>query len=577
MWVAGPSVGAMTRSLTAAAPGHRLALESLGATGQLAFADLGVPLAEVTFVVVDLETTGGRATTDAITEIGAVKVRGGSVEGEFQTLVNPGAPIPALITALTGITTAMVQSAPRLDAALSAFLQWADLGSGAVLVAHNARFDVGFLKAAASRIGVPWPGPLVVDTLVLARRALPRDQVRNYKLSTLAAALGASTTPSHRALDDARATVDVLHRLLEILAPLGLTHREDLRTIGDPVPAARRRKAHLAEAAPRGPGVYQFIGPAGEVLYVGVATDLHSRVRSYFTAAEKRRRIAEMVELAVEVRTVACATLLEAQVRELRLIAELQPPYNVRSRGSSHRHWVRLASGPRPRVAVTRTMGLADVDYAWGPFPSHRAARAAADYLALAVGLRGFAASSPHESARRAKRALAGDLDGVLEDGRSRLARLVQREEFEGAQELRDTLHALSRAARSASELRVWFQLPHVVAAAPGDAGWELAVVRYGRLAASGVIPAGASAVQAVADAVSRAQLIPPPQNVSETLAEETALILRWLDRADVRLAEVDLEGPPLALPVAARGALGANNEFLRRSWTTTPIQAGTM
>src|SRR5664279_3363886 len=112
---------------------------------QVSFDELGTALREVTFVVVDLETTGGSPQSSAITEIGAVKTRGGEVLGEFQTLVDPGGPIPPFIVALTGITDAMLIAAPRIEQVLPAFLEF--LGD-AVLVAHNAPFDVGFLKAA---------------------------------------------------------------------------------------------------------------------------------------------------------------------------------------------------------------------------------------------------------------------------------------------------------------------------------------------------------------------------------------------------------------------------------------------
>src|SRR3954452_12013274 len=141
-------------------------------------ADLGlaeVSLRDTTFVVVDLETTGGRASGDghdSITEIGAVKVRGGEVLGELATLVDPGRDIPPQIVALTGITTAMVCDAPTIDRVLPAFLEFA---RGAVLVAHNAGFDVGFLKAAANQCDIVWPRLPVLCTVRLARRVLSRE------------------------------------------------------------------------------------------------------------------------------------------------------------------------------------------------------------------------------------------------------------------------------------------------------------------------------------------------------------------------------------------------------------------
>ena len=215
-------------------------------------------LRSTTFVVVDLETTGGSADSDAITEIGAVKVRGGEVLGEFATLVDPGRAIPPQIVQLTGITTAMVHDAPKIDSVLPAFLEFS---RGAVLVAHNAGFDVGFLKAACTGHAIDWPAPDVVDTVKLARALVPRDEVRNHRLGTLAAHFGAHTTPNHRALADARATVDVLHALLARAGSLGVTSREDLLVFGAKVPAARRRRVGGRLCLTKRPGdLVQFRG-----------------------------------------------------------------------------------------------------------------------------------------------------------------------------------------------------------------------------------------------------------------------------------------------------------------------------
>ena len=139
-----------------------------------------------------------------------MRVVGGEVVEEFQTFVNPERPIPAYIAALTGISDHMVRDAPPAEAVIPPFLEFARTS---VLVAHNARFDIGFLKAAALRLDYRWPPFEVVDTLTLARRVFGRDEVKNHKLSTLAGAVGATTVPNHRALSDARATVDVLHEI----------------------------------------------------------------------------------------------------------------------------------------------------------------------------------------------------------------------------------------------------------------------------------------------------------------------------------------------------------------------------
>lgn len=131
-----------------------------------------------------------------------MRVRDGRILDEFTTLVNPHVPIPASITLLTGITPAMVESAPSTADALAAFLDFAAFRSGTVLVAHNAPFDVRFLKTACTRHGVSWPFPAVLDTLRLARRLVPRGEVRNHRLNTLARVFG-THPPAHRALSDA--------------------------------------------------------------------------------------------------------------------------------------------------------------------------------------------------------------------------------------------------------------------------------------------------------------------------------------------------------------------------------------
>jgi DNA polymerase-3 subunit epsilon len=190
---------------------------------QRSFDDLGTPLVETTFCVLDLETTGGSANGgDAITEVGAVKVRGGEVLGTFQTLVNPGTAIPPAITYLTGITQAMVVPAPRIDSVLPSLIEF--VGNDAVIVGHNVRFDMSFLQAAARQLGYARWGNRVVDTCALARR-LVREEVPNLKLGTLAERFRLTHRPSHRALDDALATVDLLHLLLERAGTLGVLGR----------------------------------------------------------------------------------------------------------------------------------------------------------------------------------------------------------------------------------------------------------------------------------------------------------------------------------------------------------------
>ena len=538
---------------------------------QASFAQMGTPLSEVVFVVVDLETTGGPPGADAITEIGAVRVRGGAVESEMSTLVNPGRAIPAQITVLTGITNAMVAGAPPVGEALSAFLAWARLdGESTVLVAHNARFDVGHLRGAARALGLGWSEPTVLDTLGLARRAWSRADVPDHKLGTLAALVGSPIRPVHRALGDARATVDVLHAALEVLAPLGVTHLEDLATAADPVPARRRAKSRLADGLPSSPGVYQFLSAAGQVLYVGSAVDLRRRVRSYFTAAEKRSRIANMLDTTVQVRAIPTPTEIEARVRELRLIAELDPPVNRRSRSPRSRPWLRPVGGPRPRLAATTVLTLAQADGAVGPFPSRAALAQARRAVESALGMHpwdgpgartagpagagipdgdaaaeapaGGAAAGVPDGAEAVRLALSGRVDLVALPLLERISALAAAERFEEAGMWTARLRSLLLAACRAEKARPLLACPHLIAARrrPGG-GWELVAVRWGRLAGSAITLPGADPRPAVRALRATAEVVVPPSRVGAAAGvEETLLLADWALDAGARIVEVD-------------------------------------
>ncbi|GIG20545.1 DNA polymerase III subunit epsilon [Cellulomonas chitinilytica] len=533
--------------------------------------DLGTPLSDVTFVVVDLETTGGTPAECAITEIGAVKVRGGEVLGEFQTLVDPGGPVPPFIQVLTGITTSMLVGAPRIEEVLPSFLEFS---RGAVLVAHNAPFDVGFLKAAAARTGHAWPGHRVVDTVRLARRVVTRDEAPNHKLSSLAALFGASVTPNHRALSDARATVDVLHALLGRLAPLGVTHLEDLATATDPVPSDVRRKRTLADGLPDAPGVYLFRGPRDEVLYVGTSTtSLRQRVRSYFTAAEKRRRMTEMVRIAERVDPVVCATPLEARVRELRLITEHSPRYNRRSRFPERMPWVRLTAEPYPRLSVVREVRADEGTVHIGPFGSTSSAQLAVDALHESFPVRQCTrrlplVASPSASAcvlaelgrcgapctghqspveygvvvELVRAAMLSDPRPVIRAHADRLTWLVAQERFEEAASVRDRLASFLRGAARAQRFEPLARCPELVAARRvDDGGWEIVLVRYGRLAGTARTDRATDPRPVVATLQSTGEHVTAPvAPCTAAHPEETDLVLTWLEQPGVRLVEVD-------------------------------------
>jgi DNA polymerase III epsilon subunit family exonuclease len=202
-------------------------------TWQSTFQDLGRKLIDTTFVVIDLETTGGAPHLGAaITEIGAVKIKAGAVLQEFNSFVNPEHPVPLYITELTGITDEMLSGAPTALEIFPSLMDFLGDYQSTVLVAQNAPFDLSFLKYAASVNKLPWPKYPVLDTAIIARKVLTREEVPNCRLGTLAEFFGTSTTPNHRALDDARATVDVFHGLLERLGSLDIYTLEELLNFG---------------------------------------------------------------------------------------------------------------------------------------------------------------------------------------------------------------------------------------------------------------------------------------------------------------------------------------------------------
>jgi DNA polymerase-3 subunit epsilon len=544
----------------------------MGAPGaeQLSLPDLDgateISLCETTFVVVDLETTGGRMNgrdgkaADAITEIGAVKVRGGVVLGEFATLVDPQRSIPPQIVQLTGITTAMVCDAPTIAGVLPMFLEFA---RGAVLVAHNARFDMGFLRAAADQCGIRWARPQTLCTVQLARRVLSREEAPSVRLAALARLFAVANEPTHRALDDARATVEVLHALIERVGNQGVHSYAELRSYLPNVPPAQRRKRVLAEGLPRRPGIYLFHGPADEVLYVGTAINLRRRVNQYFNGSDQRTRMKEMVALASRVEHVECAHALEAGVRELRMLRAHAPPYNRRSKFPQRWWWLVLSDEAFPRFSAVRTPRQ---DRAVGPFRSRADAVETADLLARFTGVRTctkrLARSALHGPAcplhevspcpaARDVTAVhygpAADVAAALIDGLEnsalaaaarRIAELAGRQRYESAGRLRDHAVDAVEVLWRGQRLRALAALPELVAAAPdGAGGWQLAVVRHGQLAAAGTARHGVPPMPVIEAIEAGAQVIlPQAAPLGGALVEETALIARWLAAPGVRI-----------------------------------------
>jgi DNA polymerase-3 subunit epsilon len=519
---------------------------------QPSFDELSTPLYAVTFCVLDLETTGGSANDCAITEIGAVKYRGGELLGSFQTLVDPGLPIPPSITILTGITQIMVFDAPTIHTALPSFLEF--IGE-AVIVGHNVRFDMSFLQAAARRLGYERMANDTVDTAALARR-LVRDEVRNLRLQTLAAHFRSPVTPIHRALDDAQATAHVLHALLERSGNLGVTNLDDLIQLPKARGSAFYSKIGLSEALPRRPGVYIFRDRHGTPIYVGKATNLRSRVRQYFYG-DQRRSIGNLMRELASIDHVVCETPLEAEITEVRLIHTHRPRHNRRSRPPKTSHWVKLTREAFPRLSVVRTLKDDGLAYL-GPFRSKQAADLVMTALWDGTSIRrcraspatrsapcapaqlGVAMCSCDGSLSRAEyqpvvtRLLEGldhDPDLLLSPLVDKMTQLAGQHRYEEAGWLRDRHRALARAIE---RRRSWRSLTDLGFCEIESRDGSRVLIDHGRLVSTWRLDRPPTLRPA--PPVGEAQHRQVPDSVQT--AEEADLIWRWLDTNEIRLIE---------------------------------------
>jgi DNA polymerase III epsilon subunit family exonuclease len=432
----------------------------LGWRGDLvALADppgVAVQLEDATFVVVDLETTGLTPGKARICEIGAVRVRALELEQRFQLLANPGAPLGPTITAITGLRDEDLRRAPPVGAAVRRFLAFA---GDAVLVAHNARFDLGFLDRETERLTGERLGSVAIDTVALARKLVGP---RRANLAELSNYFGTAARPCHRALPDAEATAEIL------LALIGLAQERGARTVADlgDLAATRARRAHgrrsLAFGAPQRPGVYLFRDRNDQVLYVGRARDLRARLRSYFSSERQRPAVEAALGALDRIEWRVLGSELEAALEELRLIRELRPPANVRSARPDR--YVYLRRRGEQVVAGSQPEPL-------GPLRSRARARLAARALESAGTL---------------------VLAEALPILRGRLGRLSSDLRFEDAARLRDRVVALEEVARSLAVLERLRALELCVIAPAVEPGFRRAFfVAQGRVAAVRTLPPG--------------------------------------------------------------------------------------
>jgi DNA polymerase III epsilon subunit family exonuclease len=462
------------------------------------------------FVVFDLETTGLAKASARICEIGAVRVRELEIRDCFQTLVAPRMPLPRPIGLLTGLSDAELRRAPGVRLALRRFSKFA---GGAVLVAHNARFDVGFVNRELERMTGRRLHATVIDTVPLARNLLGRRSPRT-SLAALSYFFGVSVQPCHRALPDAQATSEVFLRLLELAQERGASTLSELEELAAPRPRRIHAKRGLVHGAPTRPGVYLFHSGDGRVLYVGKARDLRVRLRSYFHSQRQRPTVEAALDEVERIEWRVLGSELAAALEEVALIRRLRPPANART------------PSPEGYVYLHRRGGRVVLSAAPSPFGP---LRRKADARRAAQALRGC---SPEE--------LDALLDGTTPE------RL--REQVSAAVEIGHELEARRLMRRLASLDRV--------------AGELARVERVRRLALCLLVPGGAYVVQGGRvtrhDDLAGLTREPVPAVIEADRLDELLVALSFLDSPPPELTVIPLAGQPFPSP-AGKSTVGTS------------------
>lgn len=525
-----------------------------------AHAALAVPLSEATFVVVDLETTGGAPDRGhGIIELGACKVAGGRIVDRFVRLVDPGRRLPPFITSLTGITPAMLAGQPRIDAVLPEFLAFA---AGSVLVAHNATFDLGFLNAARLACEGRTIDQPHVCTLRLARRLLP--QLRRKSLDALAGHFGVPLVDRHRALGDAQITVELLFQLLELARRRGVLRVGELLDFQHSASDGRRWVCPLprarVSALPQAPGIYRFRGADGRLLYIGKAKNLRQRVASYVTnAATHRGKVLDLIRHIHDVEVEVAGSELEAALREAEEIRRCKPPYNTLSKHLPQIAFLKLtvAEGYPRLMVVNRLTGRAGRYF--GPFRGRRAALEMQALLARLFRLRtctGALRPSPETSpclqgqigactapcAERvdrtayaqqvaaAARFFDGEIGAAQRTLEARRAAHAEAQRFEAAARVQRELELVRRMRFRQRTMSFIVERQHFVALQPtADGGSALLyAVAHGRLVARATVRA-VHELEAFAARVQAELSLPGKRGIAPEDVDGTIILAAWL------------------------------------------------
>lgn len=333
-------------------------------------------------VFLDVETTGAHPVYDRITEVGLVEVESGRVLSEWATLLNPGVSIPPAIQSLTGITNDMVALAPSFEEVAHELYRRLE---GRLLVAHNARFDYGFLRNEFRRAGLRYASR-VLCTVKLSRKLHPNEPRHN--LDAVAARHGIVCEQRHRALGDARVLWLLASQWQRDFGSHFIAAAVDQLVKAPTVPAGLPEGT--LDAIPEAPGVYLFYGDNDVVLYVGKSVNLRARVMSHFSGDHRDGRDMKISQQVRRLDWIETTGELGALIEEARLVKQLAPVHNRRLRRTSELcawHWRARAPDAPPRLVSARDLDPSNFTDLYGLFRSRSAALEELRALATEHGL----------------------------------------------------------------------------------------------------------------------------------------------------------------------------------------------
>jgi DNA polymerase-3 subunit epsilon len=538
-------------------------------------------LAEIPFVVVDLETTGGSAMYDRVLELAAIRVENGVVQARLERLFEPGVPIPPLVTRITGINQSLVRGKPRFESALPDLRRLLD---GAVVVAHNASFDCNFLVNAFARADVPWDGERLC-TLRLARRLIPG--LHSYRLDSLCAFLGFTYVQRHRAGPDAEATLSLLLHLIETALGRGVDSLAKLLRVQQQPVTRKRRKGRVDEAQvaslPTTPGVYLLKDLHGRVVYVGKSVNVRQRVRTHLRPSGTARsgaqpRLRRRLPHIADVEAIETKSELEALLLESKLVKRYLPEANSLLRDYHDYPFIKVDLGdPHPRLEATRERPTDGAVY-FGPFRRPGVVSSAVVFLNEQLGMRQCAgtlkpgqppcpllemkkclgpcigAVSDTEYRAAVDRALAvlrGEETELLETAARRRDELAEELRFEQAAELRDRIRDLEQVVTVQQRVTA-FTDRNVVLVAPDREPdrKRLLLIRRGRLAEEVSLPVRATPSH-LRHVLRRVYMSGWNQHVSKDELDDLSILDSWLRRHRGDFVEVQIspDEPEAAAP----------------------------